>query len=118
MIKVPFLTTLLAHRRLSDRFFFLAVDLFLEFINPEDPRLATIPMACTQAYNSEPQLLRTKRSRDDLLLEIKSAQAISGSNIDSGKLTALLRIKFGAGAYNVHVSFARVDRLDTLGDRY
>lgn len=32
------------------------------------------------------------------------AQSISGNNIDPAKLTMLLRIKFGAGAYNFHVS--------------
>jgi hypothetical protein len=31
-------------------------------------------------------------------------QAISGRNIDPAKLKILLRIKFGAGAYNIHVS--------------
>jgi hypothetical protein len=46
-----------------------------------------------------------------LVSRIKSAQAIAGSNIDSGKLTALLRIKFGAGAYNVYVSLIHVDPL-------
>lgn len=32
------------------------------------------------------------------------AQSISGNNIDPAKLTMLLRMKFGAGAYNFHVS--------------
>lgn len=34
------------------------------------------------------------------------AQSISGSNIDPAKLTMLLRIKFGGGAYDFHVSTA------------
>lgn len=58
---------------------------------------------CLETYNSVPTTSSRSQSRDDFLLEIKSAQAISGSHIDSGKLTALLRVKFGAGAYNVHV---------------
>lgn len=41
-----------------------------------------------------------------MIADLETAQSISGSNIDSEKLTALLGIKFGAGAYNVHVSLS------------
>lgn len=35
-----------------------------------------------------------------------STQDIPGSNINPAKLTAMLRIKFGAGVYDIYVSFA------------
>lgn len=41
---------------------------------------------------------------DDDLSDLEDAQSISGSNIDPAKLAALLRIKFGAGTYDIHVS--------------
>lgn len=34
----------------------------------------------------------------------RTPQSISGSNIDTEKLSMLLRTKFGAGAYNLRVS--------------
>ncbi|KAL6704963.1 hypothetical protein ACN47E_007508 [Coniothyrium glycines] len=40
---------------------------------------------------------------DDDHSEWDDAQSISGSNIDPAKLTTLLRIKFGAGAYDIHI---------------
>lgn len=39
----------------------------------------------------------------DDLPDFNAAQSISGRNIDSGKLSALLRTKFGAGAYDIHI---------------
>jgi len=41
---------------------------------------------------------------DDDLSDFEDAQSISGSNIDPAKLAALLRIKFGVGTYDIHVS--------------
>lgn len=41
---------------------------------------------------------------DDDLLDAAPTQAISGRNIDPMKLRTLLRIKFGAGTYDIHVS--------------
>ncbi|KAL1795666.1 hypothetical protein ACET3X_005890 [Alternaria dauci] len=35
--------------------------------------------------------------------DLDDAQSISGRNIDPNKLTMLLRVKFGAGAYDVHI---------------
>jgi len=35
---------------------------------------------------------------------LEDAQSISGSNIDPARLAALLRIKFGVGTYDIHVS--------------
>jgi hypothetical protein len=49
---------------------------------------------------------------DDDLSDLEDAQSISGSNIDPAKLAALLRIKFGAGTYDIHVSAAYVANLE------
>jgi hypothetical protein len=46
----------------------------------------------------------TREEYDDDLSDFEDAQSISGTNIDPTKLTMLLRIKFGAGAYDIHVS--------------
>jgi hypothetical protein len=35
--------------------------------------------------------------------DLEDAQAISGKHIDPRKLAMLLRIKFGAGTYDIHV---------------
>jgi hypothetical protein len=37
--------------------------------------------------------------------ECDAFQSISGRNIDSSKLLSLLRMKFGAGSYDMHVSY-------------
>lgn len=39
----------------------------------------------------------------DTLPDFSRAQSISGRNIDSSKLTALLTTNFGAGAYDVYI---------------
>jgi hypothetical protein len=46
----------------------------------------------------------------DDLYDLDAFQSIPGSSIDSSKLLALLRMKFGAGSYNMAVSceFARL----------
>lgn len=36
-------------------------------------------------------------------------QSISGNNIDPAKLARLLRVKFGAGSYGLHVSTLAVE---------
>jgi len=41
---------------------------------------------------------------DDDVPEALATQDISGRNINQTKLTTLLRMKFGVGAYDVHVS--------------
>ena len=41
---------------------------------------------------------------DDDSSDFEDVQSISGTNIDPTKLTMLLRVKFGAGAYDIHVS--------------
>jgi hypothetical protein len=46
----------------------------------------------------------TEQDEDDYLSDLEEAQSISGSNIDPAKLATLLRIKFGAGTYDIHVS--------------
>jgi hypothetical protein len=45
---------------------------------------------------------------DENLPDLGAAQFISGSNIDHSKLMTLLRTKFGAAAYDTHVSLHRV----------
>ncbi|KAF1850769.1 uncharacterized protein K460DRAFT_361536 [Cucurbitaria berberidis CBS 394.84] len=35
--------------------------------------------------------------------DLDDAQSISGSNIDPAKLTMLLRVKFGAGSYDIYI---------------
>jgi hypothetical protein len=37
-------------------------------------------------------------------LSIDTSQSIPGHNIDSSKLLSLLRMKFGVGSYDMHVS--------------
>ena len=46
----------------------------------------------------------TWEESDDEFFDITPTQSISGRNIDPAKLKTLLRIKFGAGAYDVYVS--------------
>jgi hypothetical protein len=41
---------------------------------------------------------------------LEDIQSISGRNIDPTKLTMLLRIKFGAGAYDIHVRLPKAAR--------
>lgn len=53
---------------------------------------------------TEPREVRQTQEMDDTFDELDFAQSISVSNIDSGKLKELLRVKFGAGAYEVHVN--------------
>ncbi|CAN9348457.1 unnamed protein product [Alternaria alternata] len=40
--------------------------------------------------------------QDHEVVDFEDAQSISGRNIDPDMLTMLLRVKFGAGAYNIH----------------
>jgi hypothetical protein len=42
--------------------------------------------------------------------DLEDIQSISGRNIDPTKLTMLLRIKFGAGAYDIHVRLPKAAR--------
>ncbi|KAI4958380.1 hypothetical protein J4E86_003980 [Alternaria arbusti] len=49
---------------------------------------------------------------DDDLSDLEDAQSISGSNIDPAKLAALLRIKFGAGTYDIHLDVKEEDEDD------
>jgi hypothetical protein len=46
--------------------------------------------------------------RDDDIPDIDAFQSISGRNIDPDKLLGLLRMKFGAGTYDMHVSCTQV----------
>ncbi|KAI4662996.1 uncharacterized protein J4E79_004308 [Alternaria viburni] len=41
--------------------------------------------------------------QSDDALDFDDAQSISGRNIDPKKLAMLLRVKFGAGAYDIHI---------------
>jgi hypothetical protein len=54
--------------------------------------------------------------------DLDDIQSISGRNIDPTKLTMLLRVKFGAGAYDIHVSTLkgceRPAKIVTCADRY
>ena len=45
--------------------------------------------------------------QDHEVVDFEDAQSISGRNIDPDMLTMLLRGKFGAGAYDIHVSTSR-----------
>jgi hypothetical protein len=45
--------------------------------------------------------------QDHEVMDFEDAQSISGRNIDPDMLTMLLRVKFGAGAYDIHVSTSR-----------
>ena len=51
--------------------------------------------------------INSKKEKENVLCELQDAQSIKGSNIDSVKLAELLRMKFGVGAYNIHVSERR-----------
>ena len=46
-----------------------------------------------------------------------TTQDISGRNINQTKLTALLRMKFGVGAYDIHVSCSQVAEYCRLSKR-
>ena len=48
--------------------------------------------------------------QSDDALDFDDAQSISGRNIDPKKLAMLLRVKFGAGAYDIHVSTLQTTR--------
>lgn len=61
----------------------------------------TAESICTMRCESS---LTDDHTSDEDVPDWKAAQSFSGRNIDSGKLTSLLRIKFGVGTYNIHVS--------------
>lgn len=72
--------------------------------------LLLIPMTCTTTCVEiqDDRYLRTfglcsEEGIEGVISDLEYAQSISGSNIDSRKLSELLRIKFGAGAFNIHV---------------
>ncbi|CAN9178209.1 hypothetical protein CC77DRAFT_1095782 [Alternaria alternata] len=46
--------------------------------------------------------------QDHEVVDFEDAQSISGRNIDPDMLTMLLRVKFGAGAYDIHVNNAEL----------
>src|SRR5579871_2356136 len=56
--------------------------------------------------------VRTENTVPDILVDDDensvTTQDISGRNISQTKLTTLLRMKFGVGAYDIHVSFSHV----------
>jgi hypothetical protein len=60
----------------------------------------------TVAYVKVSSPSMREHDEDDCLSDLEEAQSISGSNIDPAKLATLLRIKFGAGSYDIHVSRA------------
>jgi hypothetical protein len=62
----------------------------------------TTSKATAYVQVSPPQM--REQDEDDYLSDLEEAQSISGSNIDPAKLATLLRIKFGAGTYDIHVS--------------
>lgn len=65
---------------------------------------ASISASEAMSYvNMSPPSMR-EQDEDDYLSDFEEAQSISGSNIDPAKLAMLLRIKFGAGTYDIHVS--------------
>ncbi|RII24626.1 hypothetical protein CUC08_Gglean011636 [Alternaria sp. MG1] len=45
--------------------------------------------------------------QDHEVVDFEDAQSISGRNIDPDMLTMLLRVKFGAGAYDIHGEIAK-----------
>jgi hypothetical protein len=82
--------------------------------------MATTVTTCVRP-KEEPRLktftLRVQESQEAVLAELESAQSISGSSVDSRKLNEFLRVKFGAGAYNIHVSRATEPPLSDFADR-
>ncbi|KAI8941653.1 hypothetical protein NX059_002866 [Plenodomus lindquistii] len=60
-------------------------------------------MTISQTVSQNDISLRSIDDYSDDDWDLNEAQSISGRNIDPEKLTMLLRIKFGAGAYDVHI---------------
>lgn len=67
-------------------------------------------MACSttcvemhETFRLKPFKLDVEKENEDIMCELEYAQSLPGSSIDSRKLMALLRVKFGTGAYDVHV---------------
>lgn len=60
-------------------------------------------VASIRAPNSLPEPFWDEILEDEIP-EVAPTQAISGRNINPTKLISLLRTKFGAGAYDIHVS--------------
>jgi hypothetical protein len=72
----------------------------------------------SETHCSKAQETRLKDDYEDTSSDASdgiAAQSIFGSYIDSGKLTTLLRTKFGAGAYNIRVS---IDNAKPVEGRY
>jgi hypothetical protein len=61
-------------------------------------------MAFSNATSSIATPCPKSQHSNDGLPDLDAAQFIWGTNIDPSKLTALLRTKFGAGAFDTHVS--------------
>ena len=59
---------------------------------------------CTTLASSLTAVDRASNMVDENLLEPRTTQNISGRYINRSKLTAMLRIKFGLGAYDIYVS--------------
>jgi hypothetical protein len=51
-------------------------------------------------------------------IDLDAFQSIPGQNIDFSKLLSLLRMKFGAGSYNMHVSCYLFSILIKKADKY
>ena len=66
------------------------------------PLFFAIAMSTVGTANTDPSIL------DDDDEKALATQDISGRNINQTKLTTLLRMKFGVGAYDIHVSCSQV----------
>ena len=69
----------------------------------------------SETHYSKAQETRLEDDSEDTASDTSdevAAQSISGSYIDSSKLTTLLRTKFGAGAYNIRVSIDNFEAVE------
>jgi hypothetical protein len=51
-------------------------------------------------------------------IDLDAFQSIPGQNVDCSKLLSLLRMKFGAGSYNMHVSCKVFSNLIKKADKH
>jgi hypothetical protein len=72
----------------------------------------TAPKTIAYVMESSPSV--GELDENDGLLDLEDAQSISESNIDPAKLATLLRIKFGPGTYDIHVSTTHRARFTNL----
>ncbi|KAH9880404.1 hypothetical protein IAQ61_000695 [Plenodomus lingam] len=70
--------------------------------HPNQPNPTSLPMSQVNTTTWRTTADHSSDSDEDYF-ELNPTQAISGRNIDPMKLKVLLRTKFGAGAYDMHV---------------